>query len=359
MFGLESLHKTLLQLEPETAHDLALRGVRVCQRTHLPLRLLRRRCRVEDPRLEQQLWGRRFSNPIGLAAGYDKNGEVVHGMAALGFGFVEVGTVTPLPQRGNPKPRLFRHRDERSLRNALGFNNRGAEAMAASLGAQQPFPVPVGINIGKNRRTDAAEAHRDYVTLVERLATFADYFVINISSPNTPGLRDLQAVETTVDLLRRCRDRTERPVLVKLAPDLADAQAVELAEAAASAGASGVVVTNTTIDYSLLPGVEERGGLSGRVLRQRSFEMLRLLAPHLGESCRLISVGGVESAEDVYRRLRSGACLVQVYTALVYQGPMLIAGMLRGVLDLMQRDGFGGIEEVIGTDVQHSSTATP
>lgn len=351
MPSLNAFHKALLRLDPEVAHELAIDALKASQLSRLPLSLIRRRCTVEDARLGQTLLGHQFPNPVGLAAGFDKNGEVVHGMAAAGFGFLEVGTVTPMPQRGNPKPRLFRHRQALSLQNSMGFNNRGGRAMAKRLRDQRPFPVPVGVNIGKNRTTPAEEAARDYEKLVDELGGLSDYLVINVSSPNTPGLRDLQRAQATVEILNRCKVRTQRPILVKLAPDLDDGEAVELAGAVMDAGAAGLVMTNTTIDYSLLPGIEPRGGLSGRVLKQRSFELLRLVAPEVsGRGC-LISVGGIDSAEEAYARLRNGANLVQVYTAMVYEGPLLIRSLVEGLVELLERDGFERLQEVVGVDL--------
>ena len=351
MLSLNALHKSLLRLEPETAHDLAIDALRVGQAVGLPLSLLRRRCVVRDPRLEQHLWGKRFPNPVGLAAGFDKNAEVLRGMAAAGFGFLEVGTVTPMPQRGNPKPRVFRHPEQQTLQNALGFNNAGAMAMAKRLRAQRPYPVPVGINIGKNRKTPAEDAALDYNRLTEDLAELSDYLVINVSSPNTPGLRDMQRTGTAVSLLEGCLERTTKPVLVKMAPDLEDGEAVSLALAVMDAGAAGLVMTNTTIDYSLLPGAEPRGGLSGRVLKKRSFELLRLVASNLRGRGVLISVGGIDSAEDVYARLKNGASLVQLYTAMVYQGPLLIGKMVKELVGLLERDGVSNLEETIGSEL--------
>lgn len=351
MLGLKALHKALLRLAPEAAHDRAIDAMRLAQSVGVPLRWLRQQCVVRDRRLEQTIWGVRFPNPVGLAAGYDKNAQVLDAMAALGFGFLEVGTVTPLPQRGNPKPRVFRHPEQRSLQNALGFNNAGGDAVAARLRRQGTCPVPLGINIGKNKKTKAAEAIGDYETLVDQLAEFSDYLVINVSSPNTPGLRDMQRQETVVDLVKRCQEKTSRPVLVKLAPDLEDGEAVELSQASVDAGAAGIVVTNTTIDYSLLPGAEPRGGLSGEVLQERSLEVLRLVAGHLRGRSRLISVGGIGSAQEVYTRLKAGASLVQLYTALIYEGPLLVNRLLRGLQALMERDGVNTVEEVIGADL--------
>jgi dihydroorotate dehydrogenase len=222
--------------------------------------------------------------------------------------------------------------------------------MRKSLARQSPCPVPVGVNIGKNKDTPEDEALRDYETLVDRLAELATYLVINISSPNTPGLRDLQRQSTVVELVEGCRARTSRPVLVKLAPDLDDREAVDVAAAGLEAGAAGIVITNTTIDYSLLPGVERRGGLSGRVLRQRSFEMLKLVAHEVGRQGTLISVGGIESAEDVYARLKAGASLVQLYTAMIYEGPGLVGRILEELVALMEADGVRSVDEVVGAD---------
>lgn len=337
-------------MEPEAAHDAAVRSLRWLQRASMPLRLLSRRCVVRDPRLEQDLWNDCFRNPIGLAAGFDKNGQVIQALAALGFGYLEVGTVTPLPQSGNPKPRLFRHPAERSLQNALGFNNSGCAAMQECLRRQQPFPVPVGVNIGKNRKTVAEKALQDYEMLVDRLAEPADYLVLNVSSPNTPGLRDLQQAEALTTLLESVCKRTTKPVLVKLAPDLRDSEAVELAWKAIEAGSAGIVVTNTTVDYSLLPGAEPIGGLSGGVLRQRSREMIQLLGREIGQRCTLISVGGIDSAQEVWARLRAGARLVQVYTAMVFEGPFLIRRLASGLLEIMEQEGVKSMTEVVGAD---------
>lgn len=348
--SLDILHQTLLRMEPEAAHDAAMRGLRLLQFIGLPLRLMRRRYVVNDRRLEQQQWNQRFTNPIGLAAGFDKNGQAIGSLAALGFGYLEVGTVTPKPQAGNPKPRVFRHPSERSLQNALGFNNAGGAAMQKALSRQLPFPLPVGINIGKNRMTAPERALQDYVGLVDRLAGLADYLVINVSSPNTPGLRDLQEREVLATLVRSACDKTAKPILVKFAPDLEDSRAVELAGTAIDAGASGIVVTNTTVDYSLLPGIRPVGGLSGHVLQRRSREMIQILGRELGDRCTLISVGGIDSAAEAYTRIRAGASLIQVYTAMVFEGPLLIRRLLEGLLEILEREGVGSITEVVGAD---------
>ena len=345
------LHRALLRLDPERAHGLALSGLRAASALRVARRALAGRYRVADPRLEQRLLGARFPNPIGLAAGFDKDALAIAGFEALGFGFVEVGTVTPRPQRGNPRPRLFRHPRQASLRNAMGFNNRGLEALAGRVERRRPG-VPVGVNAGRNRDTPAERAADDYCRVVARLSGACDYFVVNVSSPNTPGLRDLQERGRLARLLERVRQATETPFLVKLSPDLATGDAVELASASVEAGAAGVVLTNTTTDYSLLPGAAAPGGLSGRVLRQQSFEILHAVARELFGRCLLISVGGIETADEAYRRLRHGASLVQIYTALVYRGPRLARALNEGLLRLLDRDGARTVAEVVGQDLR-------
>lgn len=341
-----------MRLEPERAHAVALGALGLASRSGAVVKALRRRFAPPDSdRLTQHLLGRTFSNPIGLAAGFDKNARAVRGLAALGFGFVELGTVTPRPQPGNPKPRIFRHPELESLQNALGFNNDGMDAVHRRLAAGYPYPFPVGLNIGKNATTRLERAEDDYQSLFRRFSNHTDYFVINVSSPNTPGLRDLQTPARLTALLRWGLELTARPILVKLSPDLELETAVDLGGTAVRAGAAGIIVTNTTTDYRLIPGASELGGLSGRVLRQRSFAMLQALAAELLGTTLLISVGGVDSGEEVYRRLRAGASLVQTYTALVYRGPGLASSALARLLELMDRDGVRSVSELVGADV--------
>ena len=345
------LHRLLLRLDAERAHGLALAGLSAAAALPLGRSWLDGRYRREDARLEQELLGSRFPNPLGLAAGFDKDAVAIDGFESLGFGFVEVGTVTPRPQAGNPRPRLFRHRQEASLQNAMGFNNRGLEALARRLSRRKPGRVPLGVNIGRNKDTADADAAEDYRQVAARLSGRCDYFVVNISSPNTPGLRDLQARDRLAELLGAMRGATDTPFLVKLSPDLELAAAVELAVTAMELGAAGVVLTNTTVDYSLLPGATPMGGLSGRVLRERSFEMLAAVARELFGRCLLVSVGGIETAEEAYRRLRHGASLVQLYTALAYRGPRLPGLLNRGLLRLLERDGLESVRQAIGADL--------
>lgn len=343
----------LFRLEPERAHAAGKLVLRLLARLPPLARRLERANRPDDPRLAQELWGRRFPAPVGLAAGFDKDAEVVAALPALGFGFAEVGTVTPLPQPGNPRPRLFRHAAAASLQNRLGFNNAGMEALAARVGRLPPglrARLPLGINLGKNRDTPPERALDDYRRLLDRLGPLADYLVVNVSSPNTPGLRDLQSEAFLGAALAAARQATDRPVLVKLSPDLETARAVELAAAAVTAGAAGIVATNTTVDRGRLPAAESHGegGLSGAVLCERSYELLCALAEALSGRTVLISVGGVDSADEAYRRLRAGASLVQLYTALVYRGPGLVGEIHRGILARLSRDGLPSVAAAVG-----------
>ena len=259
-----------------------------------------------------------------------------------------MGTVTPRPQPGNPRPRVFRFPDQETLQNALGFNNRGMAAIKTELAKQRPAGVPLGVNLGKNKATPVERAEEDYAALFAELSDCCDYFVVNVSSPNTPGLRSLQEVASVQTLVRKGRELTPRPILVKLAPDLEDGEAVDLGRAAVDAGAAGIVLTNTTTNYGLIPGADRVGGLSGGVLKKRSFELLERVAAELFGQCLLVSVGGVDTAGEAYRRLRAGASLLQLYTALVFQGPALVRDINRDLCALMARDGLESLDEVIG-----------
>jgi dihydroorotate dehydrogenase len=345
----------LFRLDAERAHALGKRFLRLVAAMPPMARRLERRNRVDDPRLTQHLLGLDFAMPVGLAAGFDKDGEVVAALPALGFGFAEIGTVTPRPQAGNPKPRMFRYPEAESLQNRLGFNNGGAAALARrldALPAELRRRLPLGVNLGKNRDTPRERALDDYRALLETFAPRADYLVINVSSPNTPGLRDLQSEAFLRPLLAAAREIGERPVLVKIDPDLGEAAAVELAAMAVDAGAAGIVATNTTVDHALLPGCQASGGLSGRVLRERSFRTLAALARELFGRTLLVSVGGIDSAAEAYRRLRAGASLLQLYTPLVFHGPGLVGDVHRGLLARMERDGFARLADAVGADVR-------
>jgi dihydroorotate dehydrogenase len=353
------LRPLLFACDPERTHGLAITALRVTQALPGATALLARRCAVADPALRQTLFGLEFPNPLGLAAGFDKDAVVVDAMAALGFGFVEVGTVTPRPQPGNPRPRLFRYPGQRSLQNALGFNNQGLQAMRRRLAGarRRRLSGPVGVNVGRGRDTPPEAARADYEALLGDaggLGGLADYLVVNLSSPNTPGLRDLQNETFVHDVLGAARALTRTPVLVKLSPDLEPEAAAGLAAAAAAAGAAGIVATNTSTDYALLPGARAAGGLSGQVLREKSRRTCAAIARRLRAAdggAVLISAGGIDSGAEAYARLRAGASLVQLYTALIYEGPSLPRRINRELLTLLARDGFSHVRQAVGADL--------
>jgi dihydroorotate dehydrogenase len=348
--GYPALRRLLFALDAETAHGLGMGALRALQAMPGAAAALRRRNLVDHPALRQTLFGRTFPNPVGLAAGFDKDARVVAALAALGFGFAEVGTVTPRPQPGNPRPRMFRHPEAASVQNALGFNNSGMDEARRRLERAWPAAIPLGVNVGKNKDTPADAALADYEVLLRALSPFCDYLVVNLSSPNTPGLRDLQNESFVRAVLGAAREVTAKPVLVKIAPDLEPAGAVRLAEVAVDAGAAGIVATNTTNDYALLPGVKPLGGLSGRVLREKSFQIFEAVARSLFGRAVLISVGGIDSGAEAYRRLKAGASLVQLYTALVYHGPGLPRRINEELLALMARDGVKEMAAVVGVE---------
>jgi len=334
------LFRTVLtRMDPETAHHaamLVIRGLGV-----RPLAPLVRRFTRPDPSLRTRALGLTFDSPFGVAAGFDKDVIGVAGLRALGFGHVEVGTLTAIPQDGNPRPRLFRLVPDRAVINRMGFNNRGAAAAAERLRAvrrRKTRPV-VGVNIGKSRVVDVADATADYVTSTRLLAPLADYLVVNVSSPNTPGLRGLQAVETLRPLLEAVRDAAgATPLLVKIAPDLADDEIEAVARLAVDAGLAGIVATNTTIsreglvtDAAVVAAAGD-GGLSGAPLKARSLQVLRILRAVVPPQFCVVSAGGVETASDVQERLDAGADLVQGYTAFLYRGPLWARQINRGLV---------------------------
>ncbi len=357
--GLFDPYKTLIRpllfrVDPERAHSLAIRI----------LPLLPEAAKPGGIPLSTELFGCSFPNPIGLAAGFDKDGSRLQHLHRLGFGFAEVGTVTPSPQRGNPKPRLFRLKAERGLINRMGFNNKGGEALRSVL-EKLPPPgrrrLPVGVNIGKQRETPPHRAIDDYGRLIELLLPMADYIVINVSSPNTPDLRLLEEAETLSGLLASIRKIADRaagksgvkcpPLLAKLSPDLTSNRLEASVATIAANGLDGAILTNTTVDRSAVgPDAPADGGLSGEPLRPLSLEAVRVARKATSGGLPLIGVGGISTPEDVYERIRAGASLVQVYTGLIYHGPRFVPRLLAGLADLLQQDGFTKICEAIGTE---------
>lgn len=310
-----------------------------------------------DPRLEVQALGLTLPNPLGLAAGFDKDATAAAAISRLGFGFIETGTVTPLPQPGNPRPRLFRLPEDRAVINRMGFNNRGLEAYRAALAAARPRLRPgvaVGANVGINKT--GADPERDYPALIAALAPLADYIVINVSSPNTPGLRDLQGEARLRSILGAVREgvATRPPLLVKVAPDLDPAGLEAVVEVCVETGVEGMIVSNTTIarpDTLRSPHARESGGLSGAPLMAPSTDMLRRAARQAAGRLTLIGAGGVASAEDVVTKLRAGASLVQLYSAMVYAGPALPGRILRALPAALAAAGFASAREAIGADL--------
>lgn len=351
MFDYGTMKKIMFNLSPENAHHVAEFFFKNSA-TYTPFILskIAEEFFVYDKRLEQQLFGKTFLNPLGLGAGFDKNATMFKMLTALGFGHIEFGTVTPEPQSGNPKPRLFRFVKEESLQNAMGFNNDGMLQIAKRVEALYPFATPIGANIGKNKTTSSENALSDYEKLIKAFEKISDYLVINISSPNTPGLRDLQNEKFIADLFVMAKEITTKPVLLKIAPDLDMKDALHVSSCALENGASGIVATNTTIDYSLLKGAKDFGGISGKVLCEKSFMMFEALAKEFFGKTTLISVGGIDSAEEAYRRIKAGASLIQIYSAFIFKGPSLNREINSGILRLMEKDGFNHISEAIGSD---------
>ncbi len=350
MLGLAT--SCLRLLPPEAAHRLTIRL--------LSTGLAPAASGGDDPVLQTTLWGRTLSNPVGLAAGFDKNAEVFAVMTKLGFGLVEVGSVTPRPQAGNPRPRLFRLPEDRAVINRMGFNNLGHAAARKRLQDRQAGGALVGVNLGANK--DSADRVADYVTGVAVLGPLADYVVVNISSPNTPGLQALQGKAELDDLLSRvlearnqARESTGRamPLVLKIAPDLTDADVEDICAAALAHKLDGLIVSNTTIarpDSLRSAHKSEAGGLSGRPLLAPSTQLLADVYRRTGGAIPLIGVGGIASGADAYAKIRAGASAVQLYTALVFAGPSLVGGIKRNLAGLLKRDGFGTIADAVGAD---------
>ena len=330
----------LFQFDPEKVHYFVTRNLK--RFNHFPggAALSRALWNKNDNRLERKVFGLKFKNPVGLAAGFDKNGEVLNEMANMGFGFVEVGTVTPLPQPGNPKPRMFRLPADGALINRMGFNNLGVDVVAARLAEyrknrpKDQQGVIIGGNIGKNKVTPNEDAVNDYIKCFDRLFDVVDYFVVNVSSPNTPGLRELQEKEPLMQLLNTLQQRNSksgvsRPILLKIAPDLTNEQLDDIVEIVTGSGIAGVIATNTTISRDGLitpePIKNETGGLSGKPLTQRSTEVIKYIAEKSKGAFPIIGVGGIHSPEDAIEKLEAGASLIQLYTGFIYEGPGLIS----------------------------------
>lgn len=331
-------------MDPESAHHTVTGGLRRFHNVWGAPKMLKGIYSVKDRRLEKEVFGLTFKNPVGLAAGFDKNAQYVKELASFGFGFIEIGTVTPRPQPGNEKPRMFRLVADEALINRMGFNNQGADVAANRLKQLRENGLDgliIGGNIGKNKDTPNEKAVEDYLLCFDALFDVVDYFVVNVSSPNTPGLRELQEKEPLMHLLhtlqlRNNKDGISRPILLKIAPDLTDSQLLDIIDIVKGTGIAGVIATNTTIDRQGLKTTgskaAEAGGLSGKPLTKRATEVIRFLVQQSGHAFPVIGVGGIHSAADAREKLEAGAALVQVYTGFIYEGPGLIKKICRDLL---------------------------
>jgi len=355
------LRPLLFAMEAERAHRISIQLLKISNYwpfSKITSGLWRK---SSDKRLSQVLWGLPFDVPIGLAAGYDKNAEVVTSLPLLGFGHMEIGTVTPTPQSGGPKPRAFRLLEDKALLNRLGFNNDGAEQIAERLAKHKGhWPIPLGINIGKQKDTSLEDALEDYLTCFQKLHTYADYFVVNVSSPNTPGLRKLQTSSFLEILLPRLKKEDaklvetspvhSRPILVKLSPDLSQKDFDGIITALHKVKADGIILTNTTTNHKgLHSSVPSDGGVSGKPLFSRSLPFIKRAYGLTKGNLPIIGSGGIFTAEDAYAMIRAGASLLQVYTVLVYEGPGVISRIHLELAELLKKDGFSKLSDAVGT----------
>ncbi len=347
--------RLMFRLPPERIHGIISGGLQVLHTAGPVNRGMEKVVRVHDPVLRQTVFGVDFPAPLGLAAGFDKNASECDAWGAVGFGYAEMGTVTPKPQPGNPTPRLFRLPQDKAILNRMGFNNEGALQVADNLRRRKSDDI-IGINIGKNKTSEDAVA--DYRACATLLGPLADYLVVNVSSPNTPGLRDLQAVEELRPILRVVKESTSTPVLVKIAPDLSDGDVLAVADLATELNLDGIVATNTTISREGLrtPAAEVEamgaGGVSGAPVAKRSLEVLQLLHGHVGGELALVSVGGISTPEQAWERITAGASLLQGYTPFIYGGLGWIRGIHTGIARQIKAHGLNSIEQAVGSGLE-------
>ncbi len=338
MYGL--VKYILFLISPERVHHWVMAGLKATCSIGVFRKAIQSVYTLNDPKLAKEVFGLTFKNPVGLAAGFDKNAEYIEDLATFGFGFIEIGTVTPLPQPGNPKPRMFRLPADEGLINRMGFNNQGVDVVADRLSRVERNGLIIGGNIGKNKATPNEKAVDDYVICFDRLFDVVDYFVVNVSSPNTPGLRELQEKEPLKHILKTLQKRNNKgglskPILLKIAPDLSDAQLDDIVEIVLESQIAGVIATNTTLNREGLASAktltDEAGGLSGKPLSQRATEVIAYLNKKSKNAFPIIGVGGIHSAKDALEKLQAGASLVQVYTGFIYEGPDLIKAINKGI----------------------------
>ncbi len=347
--------KAMFQLEPERIHVLISNCMRVLNRV-TPLHRALSKLTFSDPLLEQEVFGLKFPRPLGLAAGFDKHASAPDAWAAVGFGYAELGTITAFPQPGNPQPRLFRLPQDKAILNRMGFNNGGAAKAAKNLRARTTSDV-IGINIGKNKVTPSEDAVANYRQSASVLGNLADYVAVNVSSPNTPGLRDLQAVESLRPILEAVKEATTAPVLVKIAPDLNDADIDAVADLAVELDLAGIIATNTTISRDGLTTNESKvsamgaGGISGPPVKDAAVRVLRRIYERVGDSLVLVGVGGISTPEDAWERIGAGASLLQGYTGLIYGGPGWVDQIHRGLAQQLKAHGLSNISEAVGKEL--------
>ncbi|ELY87322.1 dihydroorotate dehydrogenase 2 [Natrialba hulunbeirensis JCM 10989] len=343
-------------LPAETAHDLGKRTLRAAQSTRPTRAALSTAYQYDHPTLTVDLFDTTFPNPVGIAAGFDKNAEVTHALEALGFGFVEIGTVTPYSQDGNDRPRLFRLREDEAMVNRMGFNGQGMEAVKARLEEDGTPGFPLGVNIGKMNASTEREAIEDYRRVFERLSPFADYVVVNVSCPNTPDEFDEASPEHLREIFETIDAENDLgvPILVKIGPDEPEESILDLVDIVQEFDVDGIIATNTSTAREGLASAkrEEWGGLSGKPVEDRSTAVIRTIASHTDGDLPIIGVGGVDSAASAYRKIRAGASLVQLYTGFVYQGPSTAKRINRGLVRLLERDGFTSIEAAVGAELE-------
>lgn len=348
----DTLKKIFFRFDPETAHKIAEFGLRALYATPGGLEALAKFGVYKDEILTQNIWNLSFDNPVGIAGGFDKNATMIAPLAALGFGHIDFGTFTPRPQSGNEKPRLFRLVAEESIQNAMGFNNEGADVIERRVRKIYPFKIPIAANIGKNKATSNEDALSDYEALGRKFNGLCDFFIINVSSPNTPNLRALQENSFISELIGAMKKITNRPLVLKLAPDMSADQAIALCECAVQSGASGIIINNTSVDYSLSPNARDFGGLSGRLITEKSRKLFAQVARELFGRTVLISCGGIDSAQEAYERIKSGASLVQIFTAFIFKGPFVAKSINEGLAKLLRADGFNSVGEAVGANLK-------
>ncbi|MGL2756041.1 quinone-dependent dihydroorotate dehydrogenase [Helicobacter pylori] len=346
------LKKYLFSLDAEDAHEKVCQILKMLSRSPFLCSLIHSQWGYQNQKLENEILGLHFPNPLGLAAGFDKNASMLRALTAFGFGYLEAGTLTNEAQMGNERPRLFRHIEEESLQNAMGFNNHGAILATRSFNRFAPYKTPIGINLGKNKRIEQAHALEDYKAVLKQCLNIGDYYTFNLSSPNTPNLRDLQNKAFVHELFCMAKEMTHKPLFLKIAPDLEINDMLEIVNSAIEAGAHGIIATNTTIDKSLVFAPKEMGGLSGKCLTKKSREIFKELAKAFFNKSVLVSVGGISDAKEAYERIKMGASLLQIYSAFIYNGPNLCQNILKDLVKLLQKDGFLSVKEAIGADLR-------